>query len=326
MLLTTGTNFEGYRVKEYLKVLTKEVIFKNGLGKSFSAAVTNLIDSFTFSDYELTGSTELINNAKQHIFNQFIKEAEDKGANAILGIDFETSFGDSLFRLSISGTAVIVEKEVQTAPEHVPPLSIPVTMTNSNDAFRPVSVQLYPAKPTQAVSLVLSQPTASNISAVEANLFFKNLFEDEVAVHQVCFMNLQQSGMRQYTSATFPVDLPEHILSCVKECSIQVLKYIENGQVVSVPSTEMEPIEDVFPSAASAYDADAILRDLSQFKGSHEMINYLNASDMDQSSDFFQMLLQVLKKRFQFERFYGSNQETTLKEVRKAIDEYNAAQ
>ena len=60
LMLTTGIGFEGHRVAHYLDIVSKEVMFRNGAGRTLDAAITNFADSLIFKDAELTGSTELI--------------------------------------------------------------------------------------------------------------------------------------------------------------------------------------------------------------------------------------------------------------------------
>lgn len=320
MLLTTGSYFDGYRVKKYLDVFSKEVVYKNGLGKSLGAAVTNIIDSFTFKDYELTGSSELISNAKNYVFSQFIQEAEAKGANAILGIDFETSFGDSLFRLAISGTAVIVEKDSAEDPTAGKTTEIPVVCATASDLFCPLHITLCAAAHGNTLSLAMDQYSNSCVTAMEANVHIRNIFGDEVCIENACFLNIRQRGVHSYISDAFHVNLPDNILLCAKECSLEIKKYMKDDQVIECDGKSMVAIEEIKLAPAQTFDAEALLTALAPLKKSQEMIHYLESSDMDQSGELYQAIHQALKNRFQFERMYGTNTESTLKAVRAAID------
>ena len=101
ILMTTGIGFEGYRVVQYLGVISKEVIFRNGVFKTLDAAFTNITDRMTFKVTELTGSTELIANGKRYLMQKFEDDVRRKGANAALGIDFESSFGADFIRVAM---------------------------------------------------------------------------------------------------------------------------------------------------------------------------------------------------------------------------------
>ncbi len=88
MLMTTTNSFEGYHIDKYLGIISKDIIFRSGLGKTFSAALTNIVASFSLRDVELSGSSELIANAKDYLIHQLEQLAKSKGANAIILSNF----------------------------------------------------------------------------------------------------------------------------------------------------------------------------------------------------------------------------------------------
>lgn len=110
LLLTTGSTFEGYKVVKYLNIISCEIIFKNSFLKSLTAGIEDFINALSFREKEMSGAMELIERAKEHVMLQFRKKAVAAGANAVLGIDFETSFGAEIVKISVNGTAVIVDK------------------------------------------------------------------------------------------------------------------------------------------------------------------------------------------------------------------------
>lgn len=111
MMLTTGSTFEGYTVTKYIDVICEEVIFKNSFTNQITAAIENFVDSFSFRETELSGSGELISRARAYVKEKFCRKVASLGANAALGIEFESSIGADIVRVSISGTAVIIEKK-----------------------------------------------------------------------------------------------------------------------------------------------------------------------------------------------------------------------
>lgn len=112
MILSTTPCLDGYRIIKYIDLVYSEAIYKLSLTKSFSTALNNAIDSFKFfSSTELSGTTQLIQEAKDYVKQDLIKKAAMLGANAIVGIDIESSLGsDGVAKASINGTAVIIEK------------------------------------------------------------------------------------------------------------------------------------------------------------------------------------------------------------------------
>jgi len=110
LMLTTGTNFDGYIVKDYIDILCEEVVFKNSFWKRLDATLEDLGNAFTFKDTELSGANKLISNAREYVVEKFKQKAAQLGANAVLGVEFESSFGSDIVRVSVSGTAVRIEK------------------------------------------------------------------------------------------------------------------------------------------------------------------------------------------------------------------------
>lgn len=110
LMLTTGTNFDGYIVKDYIDILCEEVVFKNSFWKRLDATFEDLGNAFTFKDTELSGANKLISNAREYVVEKFKQKAAQLGANAVLGVEFESSFGSDIVRVSVSGTAVRIEK------------------------------------------------------------------------------------------------------------------------------------------------------------------------------------------------------------------------
>ena len=116
-LLTTTSNLDGYKIKKYIDIVYSEVIYSINVFKSVDLFIKDSVDNFhIFSDKELRGTTELIQEAKNYAKRDLVKKAMALGANAVIGIDIESSLGsgtNGAARVSINGTAVIVEKEIE---------------------------------------------------------------------------------------------------------------------------------------------------------------------------------------------------------------------
>lgn len=111
LILTTGTQFDGYEVKEYIDVICEEVIFKNSFLKSLTASLEDMGNILSFREKELSGANEFIANARAYVMKKFRKKAASIGANAVLGVEFESSVGSEIIRVAVFGTAVVIEKK-----------------------------------------------------------------------------------------------------------------------------------------------------------------------------------------------------------------------
>jgi len=93
MLITTTNTVEGKNIKEYKTIV-------------FGEQVEMKIGLVVLGKYE-----ELINEGRRKAINKMIKQAEDLGANAIIGTKIDvTPIGDSSYLVvTASGTAVVTE-------------------------------------------------------------------------------------------------------------------------------------------------------------------------------------------------------------------------
>jgi uncharacterized protein YbjQ (UPF0145 family)/DNA-directed RNA polymerase subunit RPC12/RpoP len=107
-LITTGYSFEGYEVTEYIDVIFDEILVGLGFGKSLVSSFDNLF-SATFGT-EATTMISKLNEVKQQLKNRVIQQAVEMGANAMLGVDFESSKLGDLIMVSMTGTAVIIKQ------------------------------------------------------------------------------------------------------------------------------------------------------------------------------------------------------------------------
>lgn len=110
LLLTTGQSFEGFKIIKYIDVVCEESVFKNSFSKRLDANLEDIANSLSLKDTEMSGAKSLITNAREYTMDQFKKKAVALGANAILGIQFQSSWGRDVVRVSIAGTAVIIQE------------------------------------------------------------------------------------------------------------------------------------------------------------------------------------------------------------------------
>ena len=80
ILLSTTPSLDGYEITEYIDIVSAETVYKLSLSKALTSALSNVIDSWKiFSSNELSGTTELIHEAKEYITK--FEEAMDDDCN-----------------------------------------------------------------------------------------------------------------------------------------------------------------------------------------------------------------------------------------------------
>lgn len=114
MKLTTGYEFQGYYITEYIDVIFDEMLVGLGFGKSVMAGLDNIFSALSGS--EATEIIDKLNKIKHQLRERVIVQAKKLGANALIGIDFESSKLGDLIMVSMTATAVKIDKIVSPLP------------------------------------------------------------------------------------------------------------------------------------------------------------------------------------------------------------------
>lgn len=103
MIVTTTPSIEGRPVREYLGVVTGEVIVGANIFKDLFAGIRDIVGG-------RSGAYEgALRDARNEAFSELEAEAMDRGADAVVAvdIDYEVVGGNgSMLMVSVSGTAV----------------------------------------------------------------------------------------------------------------------------------------------------------------------------------------------------------------------------
>ena len=103
----------GHRVRQVLGLTWGTVVRSRGLGYQVAAGLRSLAGG------EIKEFTSMLNDARQRALDRLIENAKSRGANAIIGVAFDSSeIGQSMSEILAYGTAVIIEPETD-APSPV---------------------------------------------------------------------------------------------------------------------------------------------------------------------------------------------------------------
>ena len=103
MLMSTTSVIEGRPVRDYLGVVTGEVIVGANIFKDFFAGIRDVVGGRS-GVYEKT-----LSSARKTALEELAAEARTLGADAVIGIDLDYEVigsGGSMLMVSASGTAV----------------------------------------------------------------------------------------------------------------------------------------------------------------------------------------------------------------------------
>ncbi len=106
LLITTTNNFDGFKIKEYLDIVSGEAVMGANIIRDFFASVTDVIGGRS-GQYE-----NRFRRAKEIALSEMAVQAKTKEANAIVGvaIDYEM-VRESMMMVSVHGTAVKIVQE-----------------------------------------------------------------------------------------------------------------------------------------------------------------------------------------------------------------------
>ncbi|WP_375451896.1 heavy metal-binding domain-containing protein [uncultured Devosia sp.] len=103
MIITTTPTVEGRPIRNYLGIVTGEVIVGANIFKDLFAGIRDIVGGRAGA-YEST-----LRSARQQAFRELEDEADRLGADAVIAIDIDYEVvgqGGSMLMVSVSGTAV----------------------------------------------------------------------------------------------------------------------------------------------------------------------------------------------------------------------------
>ncbi|NGZ12021.1 MAG: heavy metal-binding domain-containing protein [Nitrospira sp. LK70] len=106
MILSTTNNIEGRKTVKYLGLVSGDAILGANIFRDFFASIRDIVGGRSAA-YE-----KELRKAKNIALEEMQEQAENLGANAIVGIDidYETiGTNSSMLMVSANGTAVVVE-------------------------------------------------------------------------------------------------------------------------------------------------------------------------------------------------------------------------
>lgn len=105
MLIVNTNEVPGKKITSVLGLVRGSTIQSKHIGKDFMAGLKTIVGG------EITAYTEMLESARIVAIDRMTKDAEQKGANAIVNIRFATSaIMQGAAELMVYGTAVVIEE------------------------------------------------------------------------------------------------------------------------------------------------------------------------------------------------------------------------
>ena len=97
----------GYRIAKTIGFTWGLIVRSRGLGRNITAGLRSLAGG------EIHQYTELLNQSREQALDRLKRHAKELGANAVFGVQFDSSEISYMTELFAYGTAVVVEKETE---------------------------------------------------------------------------------------------------------------------------------------------------------------------------------------------------------------------
>ncbi|MCT2537893.1 heavy metal-binding domain-containing protein [Aquibacillus koreensis] len=106
MIILTGENVPGYKVKEIKGPVFGLTVRARGLGKDITASLKGLVGG------EVRQYAEMLEDARQEALDRMVKNAQQMEADAVIMFRFDSgSISSNMSEILAYGTAVTLEKQ-----------------------------------------------------------------------------------------------------------------------------------------------------------------------------------------------------------------------
>jgi uncharacterized protein YbjQ (UPF0145 family) len=106
VLITTTNDLPGYDIEEVYGEVFGLTVRSRNLGSQIGSALKSMVGG------ELKGLTKALADSREQVIGRMVEEAQEKGANAVVAMRFDTSeLGSMWTEICAYGTAVRVRKK-----------------------------------------------------------------------------------------------------------------------------------------------------------------------------------------------------------------------
>lgn len=234
MLTTTGYNFEGYEICEYIDVISEEIVLGTGFLSSFDTGVAD------FSGGRSHMYEKKLEHGKMTAIQKLKKRALCIGGNAIIGIDIDyTTFDNDVMGIIVSGTAVRVQK-IKKQVESLQ-YTFQSLVYNPNLPFNICSLDLVHnifSKATVGSVLIKNYIDGYNVTAIIVDIEFEELFGDKHNVSDVIFTCHSVEENNEYSTDFTEIPMRDIHINLVRKIYVFPKKFIvnDNGKIILVDS------------------------------------------------------------------------------------------
>ena len=231
IMLTSGFNFEGYEIVEYLGLISSVIV----LGTSErDERELRFADKWGIMSDRFSNR---LKQAKEIALNELVQQAEAMGSNAIIGIntDFQI-FSDNIIGSTANGTAVKIQKIIDFVPENKPIFEklCPVMNFDLSCLVRPFSLFFNTSESGQNyVRLKFTNYSNAAITNINASVFLLTLYGDKVEIGDLYFSSISPLDKAEFETEDLPIPQLDIPVAIIQSAYVDVKRWIADGQVMA---------------------------------------------------------------------------------------------
>lgn len=231
MLISSGYNFEGYRIVEYLDFCSGECVLGTGFLSSMGAGFADFFGT-TSSTY-----ADKLAKAKSYAIANLKTQAKNYGANAIIGVDVDyTTFTADVMGVVANGTAVRVEKisaSGNLADNEIVERVVNLPVINYYDSMDFRTLNCYYNADKRKISLeLITYKSSVIVQALNVDIIANSIFGTEYKYEDINFTNCDLQGGLIKTEEV-NLDISENVLKAINSISIKLNKCLVSGEIYS---------------------------------------------------------------------------------------------
>ena len=257
MLITSGYNFEGYDIVNYLGHESVQVVLGTGIFSSFDASISDLLGTRS-SAYE-----DKLNLAEKAGKEKLMEKAGHNGGNAIIGLDIDyTTFTNDVIAVIVGGTIVKVErkmpeKEVKKVCSMEYNTTVPIRILESLIVYQINTDKMF-------LRLYGKNYSDSKVKGLEVKIKIETIFNDIVEIPEMTFADICESEDKEIVTEYNNLKLENNVFKLIKSVSVQMMKYVtEKNEIIEVAADQYKKIDltqEQLTDIRKIYGNDAVNR------------------------------------------------------------------
>lgn len=308
--ITSGYNFEGYTITEYLGLCSGEAALGTGFLSSLGAGIADILGTNS-TMYE-----EKLNNARNMALDNLIHQAKMCGANAVIAVQIEyTAFSADIMGVTANGTAVKIEKSVASLLNLNK--KVEITDYNAEIPIRPIAFSLSCSERQCYARLLSVDVSSNNIHTLKGNIVFTTILDDIYEIKNTYFYDFTKEDNNYRISTFIPIAVPAELIPVLKSASFEITKYKDDLKTC-ISSNHINPsaLLDKSPKQSDSltlrHDYIYFIKSLNSAKEIYDYSLNFNA----EHNDFIPNdLLEAIKSLVSSERMYGNMSKDCIQKI-----------